>query len=282
LLLPGQTTDVSDLLLGTIHEVETQIGRPIAIRDITSHPNAAARTSRGRHDWDANTEIIWLNPKLSHDDQEAVAAHELAHVLQKAEGYCQVATKRDKDGQPIFPKLTLLGTTINSMLTDVMADQWAASRGFKVNEGLETDALPKAIADIQAIDSREPESVDWDAYYSVLTKLAASVCSGAEIKSPVVIGNPEIKTQIRAVWYAGMRLRLSPHGLFDKLDTVWAQLRPEARRLGSEIYSLVNTKGCDNKGGCEASVVVVIEHLKIPPWLLVVKRPLTDEIIWPH
>jgi hypothetical protein len=281
LILPGQSLPASSLFLGTLHAVEAQIGRQIEVLDITSHPDAANWTARGRHDWDANTERVWLNPSLGYDDQEAVAAHELAHVLQKAEGYCHTATRRDKSGQPIFPQLALLGTMINSMVLDVMADRWAASRGSKVVKGLEKDAVPRAAADIESTDPSEPESIDWEGYRSLLMDLAAKVRSGGEFNAPVFLGHPEIKTQGMAVGYASLCLRLSPHSLFGDLDRRWAKVRPEARRLGSEVVSLVSAIGYDNREKCEACIIAVIEHLRIPPPLIVVKKTLSDQVIWP-
>jgi hypothetical protein len=271
----------SDRLTSAINEVASEIGRPIKISNISSHPNPATRIARGHHDWDGQVERIWLNPNLSHNDQEAVAAHELAHVLQRAEGYCQTATLKDRSGQSLFPLLTLLGTTINSTVMDVMADQWAANRGFKVQEGLRSDALPKALADIKRTNTAEPESVDWNAYYARLAELQRLVRSGTQINSPVAIPNPEIKTQILAVGYAGLQRRLSPHGLFSELDQFWNGLRPEARALGIEIAKIVSQTGTESRAQCESSVIGVIQYLKIPPGLICVKRAMTDEITWP-
>ena len=86
IILPGQERPASDLLLAAIQEVQERTDRPIQFLNISNHPFPSVRNARGHHDWDNEYECIWLNPNLTYDDQEAVAAHELAHVLQKAEG----------------------------------------------------------------------------------------------------------------------------------------------------------------------------------------------------
>lgn len=278
--LPGQIKPASDLLLAAIQDVQEQIGRPIEFCDITTHPIQSVRHSRGHHDWDNTRERIWLNPNLSYDDQEAVAAHELAHVLQKADGYCQTATKRDKKGRPIIPELNLLGRTINGLITDTMADRWAAQRGFKIEEGLKADALPKALNDAKNKRPGELEYVDWDSCYFTLKNLAQMFESGEQIIAVTL--PPEVKTQIRAVFYANLKLRLSPFGLFSELDSVWAENLPKARDLGIEITALVENIGTDNREQCKRATISIIQHLNIPPPLLIVKRPDTEEIAWPE
>jgi len=280
LKLPGQTTPASDLLIKAVREVQNDIGRPVVFLDITTHSDPTVRSARGHYDWSSSREQIWLNPSLSYDDQEAVAAHELAHVLQKAQGYCQTATQRDKNGQAIFPEINLLGTTINSLVTDVMADQWALQRGFKVEEGLKNDALPKALRDVKNKKPDEQESKDWKTYYSTLQQWAKIIESGRQIQGTVILP-PEVRTQIRAVGYANLKLRLSPLDLFSELDGLWAEYWPEARRLGIEIADLVEATGTDSKPQCERTTINIIEYLNIPPELVVVKEPNTGEVIWP-
>jgi ABC-type branched-subunit amino acid transport system ATPase component len=89
-------------------------------------PTSGYAMVAGHHDWDNLSEHIWLSPNLPYEIQEAVAAHELAHVLQKAQGYCQTASQRYANQQPIFPQLYRLGGRVNSLVLDVMADHWAA------------------------------------------------------------------------------------------------------------------------------------------------------------
>jgi len=280
LKLPGQIEPASRSLLSAIQEVEEKVGRPIRFFDITTHPNPTVRSARGHHDWDDSNERIWLNPHLSHDDQEAVAAHELAHVLQKAEGYCQTATMRDASGQPILPELNLLGRSINSLVGDVMADRWAIERGFKVVDGLRADALPRALEDARKMNPAEEVALNWNAYYSSMKNLAQIIESGQQIHGPILLG-PEIRTQILAIGYANLKLRLSPFDLFPELDALWLNRRPKARTLGIDISALIDSIGVENRDLSKRATIAVLEYLRIPPPLIVVKRPITDEIIWP-
>ena len=278
--LPGQTIGASKLLSETHKEVQERIGRPIVFLDITTHPNPATRHARGHHDWDASTERIWLDPKLPYEAQEAVAAHELMHVLQKAEGFCQTASIRDTQGDPLIPAITLLGTTINSMIMDEMADRWAMSRGFKVEEGLKADALPRALADVKKKKPNEQEHTNWQEYNADIERIAQEIASGLSLQGPIAL-KPEVNTQIRAVQYANLRLRLSCFGLFSELDSLWAEYWPKARSVGQEIANIVESIGVDDPETCESCMIAVIEYLNMNPELLCVKLPLTGEVIWP-
>lgn len=280
LKLPGQTEAASGSLLSSIQEVEGKVERPIQFLDITAHPNPTVRSATGHYDWDISSERIWLNPHLSHDDQEAVVAHELAHILQKAEGYCQTATKRDASGQPILPEVDLLGRSINSLIGDVMADRWAVERGFKVVDGLRSDALPKALEDAKKMNPGDEVGLNWNAYYASMKNLAQIVESGQQVHGPILLG-PEIRTQILAVGYANLKLRLSRFDLFSEVDAIWATNRPKARSLGIDIAALVNSIGVANRDLSEGATIAVLEYLGIPPPLIVVKRPITDEVVWP-
>jgi len=279
MVLPGQENPASELLHKALEEVRARSGRRIEICDITQHPNPPTRTARGHHDWNDGVERIWLSPALARDVQEAVAAHELGHVLQKAGGYCQTATRRDSEGNPVFPELTLLGTTINSLVMDVMADKWALKRGFAVAESLREDAVPRALRDIEK-NPDQPEAVNWQEYYGVLERVAEMEQSPEGLTGHFLLP-PEVRTQILAVGYAKYKLRFEPLGLFEELDRRWEQNRPKARALGNDIVSLVKNTGYDTREECEASMIAAIEFLKIPPPLIIVKRPLTGEIVWP-
>jgi hypothetical protein len=161
-----------------------------------------------------------------------------------------------------------------------MADRWAVQRGFKVEEGLKTDALPRALSDAKSKETGEQESVNWATYYSTLEYWANIVESGELVQGP--IGLPtEVETQIRAVAYANARLRFGPFGLFSELDKVWAEYWPEARVLGGKIAAIVETIGIDNRQQCDKSMISLVEYLGLPPQLMVVKRPSTGEVVWP-
>jgi hypothetical protein len=54
LILPGQTKPASQLLVSTIGKVQEQVGKPIAVRDITQHPIREKTTKRGTYSWTDN------------------------------------------------------------------------------------------------------------------------------------------------------------------------------------------------------------------------------------
>ena len=279
--LLGQTVRASKLLLETHREAQEKIGKPIIFLDITTHRSPATRQARGHHDSVASTECIWLDPELPYHTQEAVAAHELMHVLQEAGGFYQTASLRDDQGNPLIPAITWLGTTINSMIMDEMADRWAISRGFKVKDELRIDVLPRALADVKSKKPNEQEHMNWQEYYADMERIAQVISSGLPIHGPIVL-KPEALTQIRGVHYAGLRLRLSRFGLFSELDSVWAELWPEARSLGQDVANIAEGIGVDDRRACESSMIAVIEYLNINPRLLCVKLLLTGEVIWPE
>jgi hypothetical protein len=126
----------------------------------------------------------------------------------------------------------------------------------------------------------EEIALNWNAYYSSMKNLAQIVESGQQISGPIFLGQ-EIRTQILAIGYANLKLRLSPFDLFLELDAVWSNRRPKARTLGIEISALVDSIGVENRDLSERATIAVLEYLGIPPPLIVVKRPITDEIIWP-
>lgn len=278
--LPGQIVSASKLFLNTHQKVQKKIRRPIIFLDITTHPRPSTRYARGHHDWDAFKERIWLDPKLPYGIQEAVAAHELMHVLQKSKGFCQTASVPDARGNPLIPAISSLGTEINGMIMDGIADQWAISRGFKIEDELRTYALPRALADVKIKRPNEQEYINWQAYNADIERITQVVSSGLIIQGPIAL-RPEVKTQIRAVQYAKLCLRLSIFGLFTELDRLWAEFWPEARSLGQNVMDIAENIGMKDYQTCKTSMIAVIEYLGINPWLICVKQPLTEEVIWP-
>lgn len=91
----------------------------------------------------------------------------------------------------------------------------------------------------------EQEHTNWQEYYADMERIARVISSGLPIHGPIVL-KPEALTQIRAVHYAGLRLRLSRFGLFSELDSVWAELWPEARSLGQDVANIAEGIGVDD------------------------------------
>jgi hypothetical protein len=278
--LPGQSSPASEILVKAINEVQGQLDRPIKIYNLANNPDPTTRSKRGVTIWKKQEIQIWLNPDLQYDDQEAVAAHELAHIVQGVQGYCRTATLVNKNGERIFPTITDLGAKISSMIQDVQADSWADERGFKVEEGLKLDALPRAIESIQQnVASGIIESTDWTSYQTFLSNLAQKYQNGDQVQDAAIPS--EIITQKNAVMYANFKCRLDRYGLFDELDGLFSKYYPKTREMGIEISKIVEENGTENAQECNQAIVKVIEYLKIPPVLMSVRNPETGEIFWP-
>ena len=279
--LPGQIISASALLSKTHQETQKQIRKSIIFLDITNHPNLAIRQLvRGYHDCDASTERIWLDPKTPYDAQEAIAAHELAHVLQEMAGFCKTASIQDTRGNTLIPALAVLVIRIDNMIMDEMADQWAIDRGFNVKDALRFASSPMIFSDIKIKKPNKQEYTNWQEYYSDMERIAQLISSNRRIKGPLVL-KPEVNTQILAVDYAGLCLRLARFNLFSEFDSLWAEFWPEARSLGQKIANIVESIGINECQTCQSATIAVIEYLNINPKLLHVELPLTGEVIWP-
>ena len=92
---------------------------------------------------------------------------------------------------------------------------------------------------------------------------------------------PEVNTQILALDYAGLYLRLAHFGLFFEFDNLWNEFWPKAKSLGQEVTNIVESIGINECQQCQSSTIAVIKYLNINPMLLYVELPLTREVIWP-
>ncbi|MCK5612930.1 hypothetical protein KAR91_64245 [Candidatus Pacearchaeota archaeon] len=278
--LPGQTINASELLIKTLKEVKKRIGKHVIFLDLTSHSNIAIRqVVQGYHDCDASTEHIWLDPKIPYDAQEAVAAHELAHLIQEAAGFCKTTSVQDKRGNPLIPAIALLGTRIDNMIMDKMADQWAISRGFNIEDALRAATSSMVFGEVKMRKPKKQEHIDWQEYYTDMDRTVKMISSKRQIQGPLTL-KPEINTQISGVDYAGLYLRLDRFGLFSDLDRLWAEYWPEARSLGQEVVTIVENIGVDECQTCQSSTIAVIKYFNINPKLLYLELPLTGEVIW--
>ncbi len=279
--LPGQTINASELLSKTHQEAQKQIGKPIIFLDISTHPNPAIRqVVRGYHELDASTEYIWLDPKIPHDAQEAIAAHELVHVLQEAAGLCKTTSIQDTRGNPLIPAIAILGTRIDNMVMDEIADRWAINRGFKIEDALRIAISSTFFSGIRMRQPDKKEHSDWQEYYADMERIAQAINSNPRIKGPLTL-RPEVNTQILAVDYAGLRLRFARFNLFAEFDGLWSEFWPKARSLGQEVANIVESIGINGCQKCQAATIAVIKYLNINPMLLYVITPLTGEVIWP-
>ena len=278
--LPGQKNRASELLTKTQQEVQEQSGKTILFLDITDYPDLGFnQLVRGYHESDEHTARVWLDPGLPYDAQEAVAAHELAHVLQEAAGFCRTASVKDARGNPLIPAIAELGVKIDNMIKDVLADQWAIDRGFKIGEALGFSISSLDFGNLKNKKPNKQEHMNWQAYYAGMDKIAKLIRSNPQIKGPLTV-NPEVNTQILAVDYAGLNIRLSGFGQFTDLDNLWAEFWPESRLLGQKIAGIVEDIGTGKDHECQSATIAVIKYLNIHPALIYVEQPVTGEVIW--
>jgi hypothetical protein len=282
LMLPGQMIAVSGLLMSAITEVEEIAGKRIEFFDATDHPDPMYRKIRGRCEIQGTPLKIWIKPTLEYDDQEAVVGHELAHLLQALQGWAQTASQYNGVGQPICPQISDLGAQINSLVADVSTDSWVAIRGFKIEESLKHDVVPAALAaNLPSIKRDGREAHKWENLYKSMYTLARTINSFKDRTQRVRL-DQEIETLRAAVHYAKLKIRFSKYGLFTEIDALWAKELPTARNKGLEITELVERNDYDTKEHAIQAIIGLIKYLRIPPPLLVVKQPISGEIIWPR
>lgn len=279
--LPGQKNNASDLLTMTLNEVREQSGKSVLFLDITDYPDLGFnRLVRGYHESDKYTARVWLDPGLPYDAQEAIAAHELAHVMQEAKGFCRTESVKDAKGKPLVPEIAILGVKIDNMIKDILADQWAIERGFNIQEALMITTSSSVIGELKKKKPGKQEHTDWQTYYADMDRIAQLIGSNPQIKGPLTLSS-EVNTQILAVDYAGLRLRLSRFGQFAVLDNLWDEYWPAARLLGQTIAGIVEDIGAKECQACRSATIAVINCLNIHPNLFYVEHTATGEVIWP-
>jgi hypothetical protein len=264
--LPGQSRYASKRLNEAVAEVEQGLGRNIVFLSLEQHPDPLLRSKvRGYHESSGGDERIWLEAALPYTAQEATAAHELAHVMQREEGYPHASSITGSDGRPLIPALEHLAARINNLVMDESADLWAIGRGFDMGKALGNIGLDKLIAGLNH-KSFKAEAAGWDCYYTNLEKQEREATKSKPGK-PFLIG-PEVDTQVMALDYAGLSLRLGRYGLFDALDATWAEHWPLSRRMGKELAAIVKLNGVESREECRRALDKIIAFLKIPAPLI--------------
>jgi hypothetical protein len=264
--LPGQSRHASKRLNAAISEVQEGLGRNIVFLSLKQLPDARLKRGiLGYHDSYNGEERIWLDAMLPYAAQEATAAHELAHVMQKKEGYPHALSITDSRGMPLIPTLEHLTARINNLVMDESADLWAARRGFDMGKALSSIGLDELIANLNH-KTVEVEASDWEAYCSGLKKLAREVNVARPGKSFKI--GAELDTQVMALDYAGLSLRLGRYGLFDGLDRLWAEHWPVSRKMGKELARVVSLNGVESHEKCRRAFEKIIAFLKIPAPLI--------------
>jgi hypothetical protein len=267
--LPGQSKYASQRLNRALAEIEQGMGRNIIFLSIERHPDHLLKSKvRGYHESSDGEERIWLDATLAYTVQEATAAHELAHVMQRKEGYPHASSIKDSDGRPLIPALEHLAARINNLVMDESADLWAIGRGFNMGKALANIGLEQLIAGLNH-KRFKAEAAEWENYYINLEKLAREATKTKPGK-PFLIG-PEADTQVMALDYAGLSLRLGRYGLFDALDATWAGHWPLSRRMGKELAAIVKLNGVENREECRRALDKIIAFLKIPTPLISIR-----------
>lgn len=249
-------------------EVEREIGKPLQLRDTKLHPDYPKFNPRGHHQQTNNAEIIWVRGDLQPPILEAVVAHELMHVLQKARLWPTTATS-----PTCPPEIKKLSVGINSLVKDPIADIWASNRGF----GIRADLLEQINANVQTLTSgRKAEpSFTWDSITSSIER-AYQGLQNQVIKVNLALLEIIIK-------YAGIRLRCRALNTSDYVafDKALKRNFPTVREFGQTVRDLVDQSGYDSPERCLDSMKAVIAHLSFPTDAIAIKTQLTQALLWP-
>jgi len=76
------------------------------------------------------------------------------------------------------------------------------------------------LGDIKMMKPNKQEHTDWQEYYADMERISRAISSNRQIQGPLAL-KPEVNTQILAVDYAGLRLRLARFGWFSEFDSLW-------------------------------------------------------------
>ena len=232
---------LSPRLSRAIAEVEALTGRRVAIQSRNGPDSTDRLLVQGYVEQDGGTERIWLDGHLPPRAREATAAHELAHVVQSAEGFPRV--KATTDAGPLSSELERLAQRINFLVLDLHADRWAARRGFDVQQALASSGLPEVIA---AMRDR-------------LSRNAANSHQPARL---------DINTLVMAVDYAALRLRLKRSELADELERPWLRGWPASAMLGRELVGALARRRFSSPASCRRAMETVLMKLRVPPELI--------------
>jgi len=274
--------DYSDLLLNTITEMEGQVGKPIEFKDINNHPNIALRTVKGACEITRTSVIIWLDADDPLNIQEIYAGHELGHLYQIIDNWSGTASPNNANNQPLIPEISFFGSEISSLIQDPEADNWASNQGFNIREELELRGLPTALTqDLTQFKPNGHEAEDWKSFYNALYAIAKNLDIYIKDTKQIRIENQELKTLRAAVFFAKLKLRFEPYGLFSKIDKRWENELPISRKYGLDIASIVENIGFSTKKQNDEALIAVLEYLNLPTNMICVFEPSSEQILWP-
>jgi len=269
--LPGQSRHASKKLGSTLDEIQEGLGHKIVFLPLQNYPNRRLRdTVRGYHDSDDGVERIWLDFTMPYAEQEAVAAHELAHIMQDKDGYPRVFSVKNLQEQPLLDSLERLAARTNNLVMDESADLWAIKHGFDLKKVFSRIRFDDVISAING-NPAQKEAADWKMYYAGLRKIARELKEMNPVRDGFAIG-AEAVTQGLALDYAALSLRMGRYGLFDKLDRFWANRWPVSRSKGKELADIVKANGTANPGECRRTFEEILAFLRIPAPLISIRQ----------
>jgi hypothetical protein len=267
LILPGQSRPASKKLQKAVAEAQEGLERTIVFLPVQDHPKTVVRSmAQGYRDSDGERERIWLDACLPRLAQEATAAHELGHVVQRKERYPRISSFRGSAGRPLFPSLERIAARASDVVLDESADLWAIKRGFNMSYALRQIDLKGTVAGLKS-EPIEKEASDWKTYYAGLNRLA-SILGKRKTPPPSFEIGPEASTQAMAMDYAGLSLRLKRYGLFDGLDATWGKHWPVSRKMGKQLAVTVSLNGVQNREKCRLAIEKIAAFLNIPEPLI--------------
>jgi len=270
--LPGQTQPASEGLINAVNEVENKLHRKIHFYEVTNSSSLSA--GEGLLSFSKQEVSIYLNSTLEQDIQEAVAAHELAHILQIIDGYFGIVVQ--EEAEALYPGLSVLASSISSLALDVSANNWAESRGFKIQKMLDYQ-LTNIFKFLDIAKNQKKlgyiEASNWESCNSWLRSLS----NGEKVETETP---KEVNIMINALRYTTLKLNLIPYDLFSELEESFNKNMPVAKSLGEELYKLVKENGIDNQDELNTISIRLAYKFKLPSPLFQAVNFKTGEAIW--
>ncbi len=211
----------------TVIEVEAATGRRVVIHSNSHRTEGSLLLIEGYHAAKDGAEHIWFNGRLPRAAGEAIIAHELAHILQRAAGFATVSVAPGET-----PQTQRLALRISAMALDLNADHWAAARGFDIKSALQNSTMP--------------------------------VVASAMSRHNDTQNHNQAHTQLLAIDYATLKLRLEPFGLFSALDALWQERWPGSRGIGERVAAALRRYRFSSAASCRRAMTRALAVLGIP------------------
>ena len=255
-------------LIELLAEVETATGKPLQVRDITTHPIEAVRGTFGATDRSG----IWVAPSLRPEIAEAVVAHEAMHLLQHARGWTTAATRIRPTGKAAI--IHEIGGVLTTAILDPQADSWAMERGFLMSEALqltweETKDNPANKSSLDhVIDLGDLRSM-WDRISTAYqrSKADSTVSVDDAIDSTLASG------LLESADYFNMALRAINLGIPFSHEELYKLYLPQCREFGLRLIDNVASFDRKSKAGAEQALRETFRFLKMNPRVAMIISP---------